>query len=359
MDNRLSLSKILLGFFYAGSLAYELCTIQSLKAQSLKAEPEVRVEEKDSVHLPITRLNLGGRSHNLGWGRSQLHQLQLTKQVDLTTMESQPEFIERLVQVTVRVVGKNSQGSGVLLSGSNDGYLVVTNKHVLQDGDSLQVMTYDQHYYAIESDHIWISERYDLAFLQFSTPSTYPTAQVNASPQNTGSLIYTIGFPATLSVQATDPLWLTQGQITLQADQPLLGGYQLGHNSSLRKGMSGGAVVNAEGELIGINGRHAYPLWGDPYQYQDGSPPPCPTLKAIMQQSHWAIPMSIVLAETRTLVDEIPKKMISLEKRAINRIPDSFSGSMPVTPEDLKETDIGLLYPVKQTLTDQFCPNRP
>lgn len=46
----------------------------------------------------------------------------------------------------------------------------------------------------------------------------------------------------------------------------------------------------AEGQVVGINGMHAYPLWGDPYVFKDGSLP-CPKMRAVMEQSSWAIPI--------------------------------------------------------------------
>jgi len=53
-----------------------------------------------------------------------------------------------------------------------------------------------------------------------------------------------------------------------------------------------GPVLNREGKVIGINGIHAQPLWGDPYVYQDGTRPN-DTLRQRMRRSSWAVPIDM------------------------------------------------------------------
>lgn len=51
-------------------------------------------------------------------------------------------------------------------------------------------------------------------------------------------------------------------------------------------------MLNREGKVIGINGIHAQPLWGDPYVYQDGTRPN-DTLRQRMRRSSWAVPIDM------------------------------------------------------------------
>jgi hypothetical protein len=51
----------------------------------------------------------------------------------------------------------------------------------------------------------------------------------------------------------------------------LEGGYQVGYTNRLEKGMSGGALLNKRGEVVGVNGMHAYPLWDAPSVFVDGT----------------------------------------------------------------------------------------
>ena len=54
--------------------------------------------------------------------------------------------------------------------------------------------------------------------------------------------------------------------------------------------MSGGPVFNSLGQLIGLNGKQAYPIWGNFYRYDDGSGPPG-VEAATLERSSWSIPI--------------------------------------------------------------------
>ncbi|HAJ64669.1 MAG TPA: serine protease, partial [Cyanobacteria bacterium UBA8543] len=79
------------------------------------------------------------------------------------------------------------------------------------------------------------------------------------------------GFPFAMDWSDSMGFVLTTGQVSLLLNRALVGGYQVGYTNEIQKGMSGGPILNRQGKLVGINGMHKYPLWGDPYIYKDGS----------------------------------------------------------------------------------------
>ncbi|BAI90367.1 S1 family peptidase [Arthrospira platensis] len=82
---------------------------------------------------------------------------------------------------------------------------------------------------------------------------------------------------------------LTRGRISFLSEKPFKNGYQIGYTNPIQKGMSGGPLLDRWGKVVGINGMHAYPLWGDPYIYDDGEQPP-PDLREKMRHLAFAIP---------------------------------------------------------------------
>lgn len=56
-------------------------------------------------------------------------------------------------------------------------------------------------------------------------------------------------------------------------------------------------MLNRQGFVIGINGRHSYPLWGNPYVFKDGYVPN-QAMRSQMIQLSWAVPMQSYLQMT-------------------------------------------------------------
>lgn len=82
----------------------------------------------------------------------------------------------------------------------------------------------------------------------------------------------------------------TIGQVSLFTDKAFAGGYQIGYTNAVEKGMSGGPVLNRQGQVVGVNGIHAYPLWGNPYVFKDGSMSSV-AMQQQMSRYSWAIPI--------------------------------------------------------------------
>jgi hypothetical protein len=209
--------------------------------------------------------------------------------------------------ISVRILNQNFLGSGFIVQGSNHEYLVITNQHVLRAGEApYTIETVDGQTYSAEviAEIETVKNQYDLAVLKFKADTDYKTAKVGKSFRlEVGEAVFAAGFPSQESIvprtsnlfagskiMSPRKLSLKSGRVAIILNQALADGYQIGYTNDVRKGMSGGPLLNSQGEVIGVNGKHAYPLWEAPEIYQDGSEP-CPALQELITRSSLAIPI--------------------------------------------------------------------
>ena len=216
--------------------------------------------------------------------------------------ESSPEIEQIAADISIKVLDKEFLGSGFIVQQQDDKYIVITNQHVLRAGEApYNVQTPDGKIHSAEVVPILVESdyEYDLAVLQFSSDVNYSLAKIGSSLYlEVGEPIYAAGFPySELEVKEqnsqTNPvtgLAVKPGRITIILNQALLEGYQIGYTNDVKKGMSGGALLNSQGKVVGVNGKHAYPLWESPELYQDGSQL-CSALEKLITRSSLAIPI--------------------------------------------------------------------
>ncbi|MFN6568615.1 serine protease [Dendronalium sp. ChiSLP03b] len=215
------------------------------------------------------------------------------------TQHSAKQVQQLAESIAVKVLSKDFLGSGILIHRKGSVYQVLTNAHVLRSGNPpYQIQTPDGLIYAAnlskKSDRS-ISSYFkgnDLAVLQFRSPKiNYTVASVgHASTLSVGNEVFAAGFPFdSQGIQDTGFVF-RRGQVSLVLNKALEGGYRIGYTNDIVKGMSGGPLLNRAGQVVAINGRHAEPLWGEPYVYQDGTQPE-PRLRKQMSQYSWGIPI--------------------------------------------------------------------
>lgn len=197
--------------------------------------------------------------------------------------------------ISVKVYTGSTNGSGLIIQRQGSVYTMVTNRHVLTPGAPYRVETADGRVYSAEVLENVAFGGNDLALLQFSSTQDYPVASLGAGASLTvGDRVYAGGFPNGVDPSQAGGFVFRDGTVTLLPDRALEKGYQLGFSNRIDKGMSGGPLLNDRGEVVGINGMHAYPLWGNPYIYIDGSEPSAAT-REVMVRSSWAIPMETLV----------------------------------------------------------------
>jgi S1-C subfamily serine protease len=205
---------------------------------------------------------------------------------------SETQITERARLITVKVISGKSWGSGILVQKRGKFYAVLTNNHVLQPGKQIKILTSDGRVHQASRYKAANFSNKDLALLQFSSDKpSYTLAILGVSAQiMVGEDVFAAGFPFEEGAKQDKGFQFTSGKVALVSDQILEEGYQIGYTNKIVVGMSGGPVLNSWGELVAINGMHAYPLWGDPYIYENGEQP-CLPLRQRMRELSWSIPV--------------------------------------------------------------------
>ncbi len=138
-------------------------------------------------------------------------------------------------------------GSGVIIS--EDGY-IVTNNHVVDGAEKLEVTLNDNRKF--NARVIGTDPNSDLALLKISATKLTPIVFGNSDNVKVGEWVLAVGNPFGLNST------VTAGIVSAKA-RGVSKGNNLGiesfiqHDAAINPGNSGGALVNIDGELIGIN----------------------------------------------------------------------------------------------------------
>jgi len=139
---------------------------------------------------------------------------------------------------------KQSLGSGVIVSA--DGY-VVTNNHVIQGSEEIAVVLYDGR--VVNARVIGGDTETDLAVLKIDASNLPSITIADKNPLNVGDVVLAIGNP--FGIGRT----VTMGIVSALGRQLNMSVYEdfIQTDAAINEGNSGGALVNAYGELVGIN----------------------------------------------------------------------------------------------------------
>lgn len=200
--------------------------------------------------------------------------------------------IKQIAQsISVKVTSGEYGGSGILIKKEANIYTVLTNQHVLEPGKPIKIQTPDGKNYSANLVKGINFQGKDLALLQFSANINYSVASLgNLSTVAVNEPIYAAGFPFGTNSSQSGGFVFKSGQVLLLSEQAFREGYQIGYSNEIEKGMSGGPILNRRGQVVGINGIHSFPLWGDPYVYENGTKPSA-ALRDLMSRYSWGIPI--------------------------------------------------------------------
>jgi len=180
--------------------------------------------------------------------------------VDSTEIVSIAELATKtIVQVQVGTLSDDGEflsaggGSGVVIS--NEG-LIMTNHHVIDDSTEVRVIFEDGRMY--EANIIGSDRLTDIGLVKIVASNLIPISIGNSDKMLVGDLAVAIGHPLTLGAAPT----VTTGVVSALERRLDVGGDLMGSSVTLfgliqtdapiTRGSSGGALINKNGELIGI-----------------------------------------------------------------------------------------------------------
>jgi tetratricopeptide (TPR) repeat protein len=149
-------------------------------------------------------------------------------------------------------------GSGIIIKRNGNTYTVLTARHVFQDAQAkYEIVTPDDKRYLLNYSSVKKLPNIDLAVVEFTSSQTYRVAKMGNSDLATeGKTAYVAGFPQPTGAMSRSVYNFTLGSITANASKPISDdGYALVYSNNTLKGMSGGPVLNENGEVVGIHGR--------------------------------------------------------------------------------------------------------
>jgi len=158
-----------------------------------------------------------------------------------------------------RIYPSMGSGSGVIIS--DDGY-IVTNNHVVAGADQVTVTLSDRKTYTAKV--IGADPSYDLAVVKVDAHNLPFMLYGNSGDVKIGQWVLALGYPLNLDATVTAGIISAKSR-TLGLNHDRTGGQSMAVESFLQTdaavnpGNSGGALINTNGQLIGINSAIASP----------------------------------------------------------------------------------------------------
>jgi Do/DeqQ family serine protease len=236
----------------------------------------------------------------------------LTERVPANPLREDPYF-RRFFNVPeggeVRRRQFQSAGSGVIVN-AKDGY-IVTNRHVIENASEITVTLLDDRHF--QAKVIGSDEGTDLAVLKVDQPHLKEMPLGDSSRLEVGDWVVAIGNPFGLKHTVTAGIVSALGRTGIHPH-----GYEdfIQTDASINPGNSGGALVNLNGELIGINSAI---LSKDGGNIGIGFAIPVNMVKAVMEQliTYGEVKRGVVGIQLRDMTPEAAESLQLVNARGV------------------------------------------
>ena len=140
-------------------------------------------------------------------------------------------------------------GSGVIIS--TDGY-IITNNHVVEGADSISVTLNDKRSFI--GKVIGFDTSTDIALIKIEADNLQPVPFGDSEKLKVGEWVLAVGNPFDLTSTVTAGIVSAKGRsiMTGNSDRDKIMSF-IQTDAAVNRGNSGGALVNTQGELVGIN----------------------------------------------------------------------------------------------------------
>jgi serine protease DegS len=175
----------------------------------------------------------------------------IRQQIQLPPVEELPPIFRNWAQNIPAEQSWSSLGSGVVIN--DEGY-VLTALHVIEGADNIDVVFGEAHdSIMVRAALIGSDPDTDLALLKIDAAALPPAIEIGSSDDvRVGDTVLAIGFPSqTLVKQKSVSKGIVSALGIPQHGLPIVEYIQT--DAAMNYGNSGGALINAEGRLIGIN----------------------------------------------------------------------------------------------------------
>ncbi len=162
-------------------------------------------------------------------------------------------------QITVRIEDKAGNGSGVIIAKTGNTYSVVTAAHVVKGKEGYSIITPTQERITLKPEQVnIINKDLDIAIVKFISNQNYRIAELANYQFKDKEWIFLAGFPGRdvtrrryLSIGGIRDRETTEFAVKDRAS--LSNGNNLIYSNLSLPGMSGGALLDRQGRLVGIN----------------------------------------------------------------------------------------------------------
>ncbi len=160
-----------------------------------------------------------------------------------------------VVSIKAVTVYGGDTGTGIVL---NDEGLILTNNHVISEGTSITVSPGESSNLTRAATVVGVDANSDLALIKIDPSGLrlQPLKLVSSSSVQVGDLVYAIGNPYGLDETLTKGIVSALGREIVAPDGAAIKG-AIQTDAALNPGNSGGPLLNAEGDVIGVNSQIA------------------------------------------------------------------------------------------------------